>query len=121
MEPRDKAADQRLRREYGITLDQYNQLLAHQGHACAICRTPVIPGKPRLHVDHDHSSGEIRGLLCWPCNKAIAAFRDDVARLQAAAAYVMSPPVRDVLGPTFTVPGRVGTKKRAKLLRDLQR
>lgn len=115
-----KAADLRLRRQYGISLEQYNKVFLYQKKACAICKIPHIPGKPRLSVDHCHLSGELRGLLCWGCNRKIAAFKDNIALLKAAATYLTKPPIRVVLGMVFSAPGRIGSKKRAKLLKKLE-
>ena len=62
-----------LKRKYGLTVEQYDEMLATQGGGCFICGRP-----PRedisLHVDHDHCRGNIRGLLCFPCNNALADF-----------------------------------------------
>ena len=62
-----------LRREYGITLEQYNQMLAAQGGGCAICGSEPHE-KKRLVVDHCHSSGRVRALLCGPCNTQLGAY-----------------------------------------------
>lgn len=118
---RERATDLRLQREFGITLEQYTAVLKHQGGKCAICKRPVKDFKNRLSVDHCHTTGLVRGLLCWGCNKAIAVFKDDVDRLNHAATYLLKPPFTVVLlKDTYTVPGRVGTKKRAKLLAALK-
>lgn len=55
-----------LKKKYGITEDQYEVMLKLQGGHCKIC--PNKPGKPRLCVDHDHDTGEVRALLCRSCN-----------------------------------------------------
>ena len=60
-----------LKDRYGITLSQYDTLFDIQGGRCAICHR--TPRKQRLHVDHSHSSGEVRGLLCLLCNRALEA------------------------------------------------
>lgn len=112
---KDQAADLRLQREYGITLAEYNKVLKHQGGKCAICRRE--PSNSRLSVDHCHVTGLLRGLLCWSCNRAIAHFQDSAEKLQAAAKYILAPPLKEVLGMILTAPGSVGTKKRAKLLK----
>ena len=75
-----------LRRTFGITQADYEELLARQGGGCAICGKK--PGKISLHVDHDHETGEIRGLLCVGCNNALGQFHDDAALLDRAISYV---------------------------------
>lgn len=82
---RDRAGH--LRRKYGITLDQYDALLASQGGVCAICKAPpndVIS----LHVDHEHGSGRVRGLLCIKCNNAIGLLNEDPELFAAAVRYL---------------------------------
>lgn len=54
---------------YGITLEQYDEMLAVQGGVCKGCGTPTPVGRRKhFDVDHDHETGEVRGLLCSPCN-----------------------------------------------------
>jgi hypothetical protein len=90
----------KLRNTYGITPDEYEVLLAEQGGKCAICGTDD-PGRGSefFPVDHDHQTGERRGLLCHECNLGIAHFGDDPDRLLAAAAYLLAR--QDVLGVVF--------------------
>lgn len=117
---KDKAADSRLRREYHITLEEYNKVLKHQNKACAICKRPVTDFKTRLSVDHGHTCGTLRGLLCWGCNKLIAVCKDDPVRMAAAVEYFNLHPFTAVFKVVRkTAPGRVGTKRRAKLLRAM--
>jgi len=78
--------DAHLRRTFGFSIAEYNTMLNAQGGGCAICGK--APGKVALHVDHDHESGEIRGLLCVGCNNALGQFKDDVALLARAAGYL---------------------------------
>src|SRR5216684_223008 len=54
---------------YGITVDQYDTMLAQQGGVCKLCREGPKNEKSRLHVDHCHATGRVRGLLCYLCNK----------------------------------------------------
>lgn len=61
--------DSHLRCTYGITTKQYDIILALQGGVCAICKRP--PKATRLHVDHDHHDGRVRGLLCYFCNRRV--------------------------------------------------
>lgn len=66
-ERRHKAVDARLRSRYGITVADYDAMLSAQNGLCAICDQPSTNGK-RLHVDHNHETGKVRGLLCTSCN-----------------------------------------------------
>lgn len=76
-------------RFYGITLDQYNEMLMSQNNSCAICKTPQVEGtKKRLCIDHCHDSKIVRGLLCYECNFALGKFKDDVNLLKAAIEYL---------------------------------
>src|SRR3954453_13858938 len=77
--------DAYLRRTFGISHAQYEELLSRQGGGCRICGKR--PGKISLHVDHDHVTGEIRGLLCVGCNNALGQFRDDPLLLVRAAQH----------------------------------
>lgn len=93
-----------LKSRYGITQRQAVELAAFQGGVCAICHSPPRnPSTKRggLHVDHDHTTGLVRGLLCEPCNQGLGFFRDDVARLQGAIEYLGNPPAARVV---FTEP-----------------
>lgn len=74
-----------LRRSYGITLGEYNVLLAAQGGVCAICGRSSVKA---LSVDHDASTGRIRGLLCQTHNMALGNFEHNSAFLRAAADYM---------------------------------
>lgn len=81
-------ADYHMRTKFGLNLDDYERMLAAQDGGCAVCgKEPV--GK-RLHIDHDHDTDEVRGLLCHQCNLALGCVGDDVERLMSLAAYVLS-------------------------------
>ena len=56
------------KRKYGITIDDYDQLFVAQNGVCAICGSSPKPGGKRFHVDHDHATKELRGILCYRCN-----------------------------------------------------
>jgi hypothetical protein len=79
--------DGHLRRKFGITVDDYDQMLAAQEGVCAICGREPNPNIS-LHVDHDHDTGAIRGLTCFRCNQAMGAFGEDASLLRAAATYL---------------------------------
>ena len=82
----------RLRRTYGITVDEYNELLASQGNVCAICETTEPGNSNGVHtkfsVDHDHTTGEVRGLLCNNCNRGIGLLQDSASLLLQAHLYL---------------------------------
>ena len=97
-----------LRIRYGLSLNQFDSLLAAQGAACAVCHT-TEPGPRGWCVDHDHacchesarSCGDcVRGILCGPCNTGLGHFGDDADRLMQAVAYLLS--TRDVLNDIET-------------------
>lgn len=79
---------------YGITGEDYWKLYAAQNERCAICRVARGVTK-RLAVDHDHNTGEVRGLLCGPCNQMIGRLGTEA--LLRAARYLEDPPARSVL------------------------
>jgi hypothetical protein len=81
---------QKLRGKYNISIEEYNRLLASQGGCCAICGTERNQGKNKisLDVDHDHSTGRVRGILCNRCNSAIGALGDSIDGLQRAIDYL---------------------------------
>ena len=74
-----------LKYYYGITPEEYDALLEQQNGVCAICKKRSVE---RLCVDHDHPTDLIRGLLCRLCNLGLGHFKDDLARLRAAVAYL---------------------------------
>lgn len=85
---RDLNREDHLRRAFGFSTAEYEAMLAQQGGGCAICRRP--PDEARsLHVDHDHGSGQVRGLLCFSCNAGPGQFREDPQRLLEAVAYLV--------------------------------
>lgn len=73
---------------FGITLDDYQNLLDKQNGVCAICLNPPRINK-NLHVDHCHSTGKIRGLLCFRCNWGLSFFSDNPSRLLRAHKYLL--------------------------------
>jgi hypothetical protein len=68
-----------------MTVEEYEFLVAVQGGVCAICGQAEKRG---LHIDHDHSSGLVRGLLCGRCNKAIGLLDENPARFESAKSYL---------------------------------
>jgi len=76
-----------LKRQYNITVEDHNLLLKTQNGRCAICRRGPSDGVV-LHVDHDHTTSNIRGILCGSCNRLIGIAGESVVRLQAATNYL---------------------------------
>jgi hypothetical protein len=83
--------------KYGITIEGYDRLLAAQGGRCAICGSTETKSNARKHfcIDHDHKTGEIRGLLCMTCNSGIGGLNDDPSLVLAALAYLLAPPASE--------------------------
>lgn len=85
--PQDAASH--LMRKYGITPAEYDVMLEAQGGVCAICHGPPNGRwKNKFHVDHDHKTKKVRGLLCFRCNTMIGAALELASILEAAAAYL---------------------------------
>lgn len=88
-----RAKHHNLKRQFGITLAEYEAMGDAQGWRCAICNsmetTKDKDGGPRsMPVDHDHSTGKIRALLCTQCNRGLGMFTDSIEKLRAATAYL---------------------------------
>lgn len=79
-----------LKLKYGITVDEFNVMLASQGGRCAICGRPDS-GKldSGMNVDHSHESGKVRGILCHYCNVGLGNFQDNPEILLSAADYLL--------------------------------
>lgn len=76
----------RLRKQFGLSAQDYEQMWDAQDGRCAICRRPE--NGRRLDVDHCHETGEVRGLLCNPCNQALGLLGEDTERIQAVLTYL---------------------------------
>ncbi|MEW2220836.1 endonuclease VII domain-containing protein [Streptomyces sp. NPDC006990] len=85
-----------LNRTYGMTVEQRRSLLDGRFGNCPIC-----PGPAPEHVDHDHETGRVRGVLCFSCNAALGQFRDRPDVMRRAVAYVEG----NVWKPKFVAPG----------------
>jgi hypothetical protein len=70
---------------YGLRLGEYDERFRNQNGCCDICKQP---SERTLHVDHDHVTGKVRGLLCAACNFGLGAFRDSVLDLRRAIEYL---------------------------------
>jgi len=80
--------DRYLKRNYGITASERQQMLDAQNGECAICGIRESKCKKRHAVDHCHETGKIRGILCTNCNSAIGKLQDNTELLKKAIAYL---------------------------------
>jgi hypothetical protein len=76
-----------IMRKFGLSMDEYNQMLKEQNGVCAICESVCATGNA-LAVDHNHSTGKIRKLLCKNCNTAIGLLKEDVVVIAKAIEYL---------------------------------
>lgn len=82
----EKELARNRRRKYGLSHEQYQDLLIRQGNRCGICRASF--DETTACVDHDHDTGTVRGLLCGRCNLSLGMFGDSLAGIMAAADYL---------------------------------
>ena len=73
--------------KYGLTQEEYKDMILSQNNECAICKKP---SHKTLHIDHDHKTGKVRGLLCSTCNTGIGFFNEDIDSLTNAVKYLKS-------------------------------
>lgn len=92
---RSRARDQgfaaqvrKMGERYGLTLDQYHALLEKQNEQCAICKGVLVPLGSNTHIDHNHTSKVVRGLLCGNCNRGIGLLQESSIVLTNASTYV---------------------------------
>lgn len=78
-----------MRRQYGITLAEYNAMLEKQDYKCAICGNEDEVEGRRLAIDHCHTKGNVRGLLCGKCNRGLGLFYDNLDLLEKAKDYLI--------------------------------
>lgn len=129
---KERARVKRLMDNYKLTVEQYDAILAYQGGVCYACKCSEPVKGRRLSVDHDHTTGLVRGLLCSRCNPLFGKIENAYKRyglgkveglnvamlLTRLAVYAQYPPATKALGaPHFGYTGRTGTKKHRALLR----
>ena len=78
----------RRKRDYGVTPEQYAELAKAQRGNCAICGDVLAINTRMTHIDHNHETGAVRGLLCHHCNTMIGHAREKAATLRSAIAYL---------------------------------
>lgn len=133
---KEKARAKRLMDNYKLTIEQYDKILAYQGGVCYACHQAEPVKGRRLSVDHDHTTGEVRGLLCSRCNPILGKLERAFVRyglgkvegLKLAqfafriATYVVQTPASIALGMKHIgYSGRTGTKKHRARLRKERR
>jgi len=91
--------ERHLVRKYGVALSDYERMLAAQGGVCAICGCTEGTQHNRVfHVDHCHSTGRVRGLLCRGCNHVLGHLKDDADKLRKAVEYLEVPQIPELIG-----------------------
>ena len=85
--------DNIIRKQYGITMDEFNKLLELQGGGCAICGKPVSSLRRRMNIDHCHETNKVRGILCSGCNTGLGHLGDNIEGLKRAMDYLLNPPI----------------------------
>jgi hypothetical protein len=85
---KDRVRDLQLKKEFGISLDKYNEMRDTQNGVCFLCGGGPDARFKNLAVDHDHTTGKVRKLLCRGCNVGIGNLRDDPELLEKAAKYI---------------------------------
>lgn len=90
----------RLQKLYNLSVDDWNKIFAHQNGLCAICDRPATDFMRGLHVDHDHATKAVRGLLCWNCNSLLPNRKNLAETFAKAIAYLNGPPADAALGET---------------------
>lgn len=83
---KDKYRDTYMKRVYGISLEEYNVMLAEQQGVCKVCSRP--PALKALAIDHCHTTGKVRGVLCHYCNTALGSVNDSVETLMKLINYL---------------------------------
>jgi hypothetical protein len=85
----EKVLDKRYKERYGITYSEYKSMLASQNFKCLLCDIEQKDARQgKLVVDHNHKTGEVRGLLCHNCNCALGHFKDNIDVLNKAITYL---------------------------------
>lgn len=105
-----------LKKHYGISFEQYQELLKKGDLKCWVCKKPQESFIKNLNVDHDHITGEVRGLLCYTCNRQVIGRNRDPEIYLSAYTYLKGP------YPPFKVPEKylkgVSHKRKTKVKHD---
>lgn len=85
-----------IRRQYGISMDDFNKLINIQNSSCAICSKPIEALRRRMNIDHCHETNKVRGILCTGCNTGLGHLGDNIDGLKKAIAYLENPPANSL-------------------------
>jgi hypothetical protein len=98
-----------VKSKYGLTIEEHDAFLRVQGGKCAICRDNLAAdARYGIAVDHCHSTGRVRGLLCHACNLGLGRFKDNIHALQRAVAYLLKDgPMERIPDIVLTSPGHI--------------
>lgn len=89
MQDKDGNRRRRMKSKYGLDWDDYQNMLLTQSGLCKICKSPQNNSRASvLHIDHDHETGKIRGLLCHKCNSALGYANDSIKILKEMIKYL---------------------------------
>lgn len=80
----------RLKSKYGITLEDYDQMFIKQDGRCKICGIHAEHTHRGLHIDHCHTTGKVRGLLCLTCNQGLGIFTEDISVMEKAIKHLIN-------------------------------
>ena len=108
----EKRREYHLKSAYGLSLEEWDRIWVYQGKQCPVCKRAPKEGR-RPVVDHDHKTGEIRGLLCSHCNQRVIGRGRDAGIFAAAAAYLECPPARSALGERRAPKRRRSARKKS--------
>ncbi len=76
------------KKKFNLTLEEINRMIKNQDGICPICKQKISNAKRKWHVDHNHTTGEVRGILCSSCNPGLGYFKDNIQILQSAIKYL---------------------------------
>lgn len=85
---KDKSKDRMLRRNYGISLEEYNSMLEEQNGNCYVCGKHHTQQKNSLSVDHCHTTGAVRRLLCSNCNTSLGLLKENIESVKKLIRYI---------------------------------
>jgi hypothetical protein len=101
--------DYSLKRRYGITIKEYNQMFTEQQGNCKICNKPL--DEKHTHVDHNHETKKVRGLLCGNCNRMIGFAKENPDTLKQGAKYLKNQEIYGLYPKDFTKEFKENQKK----------